>query len=673
MSESIEVKGQGLSLAHLVEVARCWRSAHLAPDAKARMARSRAVVERLLEERVKVYGLTTGFGSKKNVFIEPAETRRLQRNLIRSHSCGVGEPLAEDVTRATILLRANTLALGMSGVRVTVVEALLRLLELRIVPFIPSKGSLGASGDLAPLSHLALVLAGEPEGKIVDPARLKQGQLVERPEPDAFVPSTPERLRSLGFEPVSLEAKEGLALNNGTQVMTAIGLLTIHDARRLILTAEGACAMSYDALKAVLHALDPRLHAARPHPGQQETALNLRRFTRGSQILRLPLNMAYINASKRSLNEALFHLGEQDSPLVDDIAERIRRVLASIEELRREPEAPLDYSPRSDVGDLEAYRAVLARPKQELSDTYRSLLSSRFVGDVHLAQRALSDGLASLEAAVPVMPPVQDNYSLRCAPQVVGAVRQVVDHVEQVLLTEANSATDNPLILPPVVDVHGEPLPLDDVEAYQKALDMSLCRSCVRSGGNFHGEPVAMAMDYLAIGLSELGNISERRVAHMVDGHLNQGLPSLLIHHAGLNSGFMIPQYTAAALVSENKSMAHPASVDSIPSCENTEDHVSMGTIAARKARQILRCSEEIVAIELLTAYQALHFRQPLAPGLASRWLQGLLEAHGVTFVEEDRALHGDIAQVVALIRAGVPTEVLLGLSEGVLDDQEEP
>ena len=667
MSKSIEVRGQGLSLESVIQVAREGRAAHLSEGAKARMARSRAVVDRLLEERVKVYGLTTGFGSKKNVFIDPAETRRLQRNLIRSHSCGVGEPLDEDVTRATILLRANTLARGMSGVRVEVVQALLRLLELRIVPFIPSKGSLGASGDLAPLSHLALVLTGEPEGRIVAPERLREGQLCERLEPDAFVPSTPERLRSLGFEPVSLEAKEGLALNNGTQVMTAIGLLTIHDARRLTLAAEGACAMSFDALKAVLHCLDPRLHAARPHPGQQETARHLRRFVRGSQILRLPLNMAYVNAAIRSLKEALFHLASQDSPLADDIAERVRGVEEALDGLRQDAEAPLAYSPRSDVGDLETYRQALAGPKQELSGAYRSLLSSS-LGDVHLAQRALSDALASLEAAVPVMPPVQDNYSLRCAPQVIGAVRQVVDHVEQVLLTEANSATDNPLIIPPEVDEGGAPLPLDDLDAYRARLTAALCRACVRSGGNFHGEPVALAMDYLAIGLSELGNISERRVAHMVDGHLNQGLPSLLIHHAGLNSGFMIPQYTAAALVSENKSMAHPASVDSIPSCENTEDHVSMGTIAARKARQILRCSEEVVAIELLTAFQALHFRRPLRPGVASRWLTELLQGNGVTFVEEDRALHGDIALVVRLIREGAPTELLEGLSEGLED-----
>jgi histidine ammonia-lyase len=275
------------------------------------------------------------------------------------------------------------------------------------------------------------------------------------------------------------------------------------------------------------------------------------------------------------------------------------------------------------------------------------------------AQQNLASALSALEAAVPTMPRVQDSYSLRCSPQVIGAVRGALEHVRSVLMIEANSATDNPLIFAPEFDSTGQPLPLDDIEAYRARLEVEVCRECVRSGGNFHGEPVAIAMDYLSIAVSELANISERRVAHMVDGHLNLGLPSLLIHKAGLNSGFMIPQYTAAALVSENKSLAHPASVDSIPSCENTEDHVSMGTIAARKARQILTNAEEVIAIELFTAFQAHFFRRPLRAGHASRAISALLEGAGVEFVAEDRPLYLDMERVAGLIRTGAVTEVL--------------
>jgi len=538
-------------------------------------------------------------------------------------------------------------------------------LRLGLYPYIPSQGSLGASGDLAPLSHLALVLTGEAGGRIYDPARKRVGTYESRPSPDGFIEATPAVLRAHGYEPIVLEAKEGLALNNGTQVMTAIGLLTIHDAERLQVAAEGACAMSFEALKGVKDAFDPRIHAARPHRGQQQSAEALRHYTAGSQILRIPLNMAYINAAKRALKDATFYLTTEDSPLVEALVLRVTEVLEGLEVLPSAPEAPLKQSQGGAVNDLEAYRAALGREKKALSGIYSALLSNRFGGEVHQAQRSLSVALGHLESAVPAMPPVQDNYSLRCSPQVLGAVRQVVDHVMGVLLIEANSATDNPLIIPPTHDLKGRPLPEDDLEAYTASLDEGLCRSCVRSGGNFHGEPVAFAMDYLAIGLAEVGSISERRVAHLVDGNLNQGLPSLLTDNAGLNSGFMVPQYTAASLVSENKSLAHPASVDSIPSCENTEDHVSMGTIAARKALRILKSVEEVVAIELLTAFQALHFRRPLVPGYASLELTALLESKGVSFVSEDRPLYLDIERCTALIRSGEVTATLESLVKG--------
>jgi histidine ammonia-lyase len=667
----VALDGESLRVEDVVAVARRGAVAALSEGAKAKMRRSRAVVDRLLAERVKVYGLTTGFGSKKNVFIEPQETQQLQRNLIRSHSCGVGEPLAEDVVRATILLRANTLARGLSGIRVEVVEAFLRLLDLNLYPYIPDKGSLGASGDLSPLSHLALVVMGDPAGKIYDPARRDRthgtwsarGETLERPDPACFVPSTPERLRSLGFEPVVLEAKEGLALNNGTQVMTAIGLLTVADARALLDGAECACAMSVEALKGVTRAFSAELHAARPHPGQRQSAASLRRYTAGSQILRLPVNMAWINAALRALEAALFHLTRGESPLGEDIAANVRDARQALIDLQSDAEAPL-----RDVGDPEAallkYRVALEPSKREILRCYRSLLSGSLPPEVQQAQADLAKALDALEQAVPAMPPVQDSYSLRCAPQVLGAARQALDHVEQVLVTEANSATDNPLIFPPERDEAGGALPLDDLEAYRAALTPALCRRAVCSGGNFHGEPVALAMDYLAIGLAEIANIAERRVAHMIDGHLNQGLPSLLVYQAGLNSGFMIPQYTAAALVSENKTLAHPASVDSIPSCENTEDHVSMGTIAARKARQILGNAEHVVGIELLTAFQALHFHQPLGCGKAASRVQALCAQEGITFVEEDRPLYADMELMTALLRAGRISALLRDLPE---------
>lgn len=628
----IELTGRSLTTEQVVAVARERVPVSLSAAAIERMERSRAVVDVLLEHRIKVYGLTTGFGSKKNVFIDPAETKQLQLNLIRSHSCGVGEPLPVDVARATILLRANTLALGLSGIRVEVVEALLNLLRCDIHPWLPSQGSLGASGDLAPLSHLALVLAGDAAGRIGT-------------ADGGFEASTPEALARRGFTPVVLEAKEGLALNNGTQVMTAIGLLTVADARNLVTCCEGATAMSFESLSGVLNAFHPALHAARPHAGQQTSAANLRAYTAGSQILRLPVNMARINATLRSLRDALFHVERDTSPLSEDIATNIRRAVAALEALQEEPEAPLGDLPVEPEGRA-AYRQALESSKKMLLRVYSALLSSTLPAPVQQAQEDLATAISNLEAAVPAMAPVQDSYSLRCAPQVIGAARQVLDHVEGVLVTEANSATDNPLIFPPEVEA-------DSIDAYRAALTPAMCRAAVCSGGNFHGEPVALAMDYLAIGIAELGNISERRTAQMIDGHLNQGLPSLLVHKAGLNSGFMIPQYTAASLVSENKTLAHPASVDSIPSCENTEDHVSMGTIAARKARSILVNAESVVAIELFTAFQALHFHSPLSAGWASRRLDALLKEAGVTFVAEDRPLWPDIDRIVVLIRDG--------------------
>ena len=454
--------GRDLTIDQVIEVARGHRDVQLDGDAADRMRASRAVIERLVAEGATVYGVTTGFGDLADVRIDPSRTAELQRNLVRSHAAGVGEPLPDDIVRAMLLLRANALAVGLSGVRVELVELLLGMLNAEVHPVIPARGSLGASGDLAPLAHLALVVIGEGEAT------------VDGAGPGPAVAA----LRRAGLEPLELQAKEGLALLNGTQLMAAIGALAHHDALRLALTADLIGAMSLEAMLGTGAAFDARLIGARPHPGQVASARHLHELLRDSEI-------------------------------------------------------------------WESHRA----------DTEHR---------------------------------VQDAYSLRCMPQVHGAARDALAELERVLSVELNAATDNPLVFPT-----GE----------------------VISGGNFHGEPLAMALDYATIAVAELASISERRSARLVDPHLNGGLPAFLTEQPGMESGLMIAHYTAAALVNELQSLAHPASVDTIPTSANQEDHVSMGGTAALQLASAVDRAELVLAIEALCAAQGLDFRSPMRPG----------------------------------------------------------
>ena len=477
----------------------------LDPDAAERMRASRAVIERLVAEGATVYGVTTGFGDLANVRIEPDQVGELQRNLVRSHTAGVGDPLPVEVVRAMLLLRANALAVGLSGVRPALAELLCGMLNEAVHPVIPSRGSVGASGDLAPLAHLAAVMIGEGE------ADTPTGPM-----------SGAEALSAAGLVPLDLGAKEGLALLNGTQLMTAIAALVLHDGRRLAASADVIGAMSLEAMLGTAAAFDEELIGARPHPGQVTVAAHLRELLAGSEI-----------------------------------------------------------------------------------------------GASHAASEHR----------------LQDAYSLRCMPQVHGAVRDALDQLERVLNVEMNAATDNPLVF-------GD--------------------GRVISGGNFHGEPMALAIDYAKIALTELASISERRTARLVDAHLS-GLPPFLSDAPGLRSGLMIVQYTAASLVNELQTLAHPASVDSIPTSANQEDHVSMGATGALHLWEVLDRAETVLAIEALCAAQGLDFRAPMRPGA------GLARAHaaireGVAHLAEDRSPAPDIAAVRELLHGG---DLLAAADEG--------
>lgn len=444
---NIRLTGSSLTSNEVVRVARQGAAVELGKEAVEQINTASSFVRQIVQGEAPVYGINTGFGSLCNVRIGPQDLGKLQENLILSHAVGVGRCFNEDEARATILVRANTLAGGHSGVRLEVEQLLLDLLNKHVYPMIPSQGSLGASGDLAPLASLALVLIGRGTAKVH--GEIRRGQAI---------------LDAIGAKPVVLEAKEGLALINGTAVMTGVAALVFSDARTLLRTANLAAAMTMEALRARLEPFDERIHDLRRHAGQGAVARDILSYVAGSKLI-----------------------GTCDE--------------------------------------------------------------------------------------------VQDAYSIRCMPQVHGAVSDTVDFVENVLLNELNAVTDNPLLFPADGDV--------------------------LSGGNFHGEPVALAMDYLGIALAELASISERRTNRLLNPALNRGLPAFLTRDAGLNSGLMIAQYTQAALVSENKVLAHPASVDNIPVSADQEDHVSMGTIAARKARSIADNAATVVAIELLAAYQA--------------------------------------------------------------------
>jgi histidine ammonia-lyase len=508
---TVQLTGEDLSFEQLYEVSLHGAEASLAAEARARMIASRAVIERIVAAETTAYGVNTGFGDLAEVRISPDQIRTLQINLVRSHACGVGAPLTESETRAIILLRANALAKGLSGVRPLIVETLCAMLNQRVHPAIPSQGSVGASGDLAPLAHLALVLIGEGHA-VLNGQRITGG----------------EALRKAGISPLVLEAKEGISLLNGTQGMLALLTLALREAQILTDTADVAAALSLDALRGSPAAFDPRIAGARPYPGHATTSRNLLRLNLGSQI--------------------------------------------------RESHRPTDRDPR-----------------------------------------------------------VQDAYSLRCTPQVHGAVHDALVAVRAVAEIELNSATDNPLVFVTVDGVSGS--------------------GDVMSGGNFHGQPLAMAADQLAVALATLGGISERRTEHMTNPHTSL-LPAFLTSAPGLNSGFMIAHVTAAALTSENKALAVPHSVDSISTSGGQEDYVSMGMSAARRLRPMLDNLRRIIAIELLAACQGIDFHAPLRTGgeaLKAHSLVREVSAH----VEADRSLAGDIEAVATRIAEKVFSDIL--------------
>lgn len=486
---TVVIDGVSLTIDDVVSVSRNREPAELAESALDGILRSRDVVEKALKEGSVIYGVNTGFGDLAEVSISKKDLAQLQVNLIRSHCAGIGPPFHEEIVRGMMLLRANALAKGFSGVRLDVIEILIDMLNSGITPVVPQQGSVGSSGDLAPLAHMALVLIGEGEAYF------------EEERIDGA-----EAMRRGGVSPIVLQAKEGVALINGTQPMCAIGSILVHDALATMKDACVAAAMSLEALRGTRAAMDERIHMARRHEGQTDVALAIMEILRDSEI-----NQSHADCGK-----------------------------------------------------------------------------------------------------------VQDAYSLRCIPQVLGASLDSIRYVRGVIETEINSATDNPLVFPE----EGE----------------------VISGGNFHGQPIAIAMDFLGIALAELANISERRINRLVNPNLS-GLPAFLTKEGGLESGLMIAQYTAAALVSENKVLAHPASVDSIPTSADQEDHVSMGTIAARKCLDILENTRNVIAIEYMCAAQGIDLLAPLQP---SAPLKNALTAirEVVPALDDDRALSPDIAKI---------------------------
>jgi histidine ammonia-lyase len=494
----MELSGKPLSLEQIADVAYGREPVQIAASVRPRILASRKVVDDIVTREAGVYGVNTGFGKLADVRIPRDEIGALQLNLIRSHACGIGPPLSEPEVRAMMLLRANVLTLGFSGVRPEVIELLCQMLNQRVHPVVPEKGSVGASGDLAPLAHLALNLIGEGEAFFAG-NRMDSG----------------EALKGAKLKPVKLEAKEGLALLNGTQAMHAVGGLSISRAKRLTSIADVAGAMTLEGLRDTPAAFDPRLQEARPHPGQKAVAAHLNSLLQESEI----------------------------------------------------------------------------RESHRKND-----------------------------------PRVQDAYSVRCMPQVHGAVRDVLAHCEQILSVESASATDNPLVFADSGDVV--------------------------SGGNFHGAPLALAFDYAAIALTDLMSISERRIDRLVNPDKSEGLPAFLARNAGLESGFMIAHVAAASLLNEARVLAHPASVDNVPTSGGKEDHVSMGMTSALKLRSIVDLAENLFAIELLAGAEALEHRHPLRAGKGVERAFKLVREVAKPLTA-DRALSGDIARVAQKIRAG--------------------
>ena len=489
----IYINGSDLTLDQVILVSRKGYKVVLSDDAKEKVVNSRKIVDKIVEDGRVVYGITTGFGKFSDVTITQEKSKTLQRNLILSHSCGFGEKFDEETVRAMMLLRANALAKGYSGIRLSTLNTLIEMINKGVHPVVFEKGSLGSSGDLAPLAHMVLPLIGE--GEAVYKGELLAGK---------------DAMEKAGLDIVSLTSKEGLALINGTCVMTAVGALALYDAIRLLKTADIAAALTMEALRGIKDAFDSRIHEIRPHKGQLATARNILRLIDGS---------SYVTKQ----------------------------------------------------GELR----------------------------------------------------VQDAYSLRCIPQVHGASKDAVNYVLNGVNIEMNSVTDNPIIIN---------------------------EEDIISGGNFHGQPMALSFDFLGIACSEIGNISERRLERLINYQLND-LPPFLVKNGGLNSGFMITQYAAAALVSENKILSHPASVDSIPSSANQEDHVSMGTIAARKGRDIIKNSERVLATEIMAACQAIDFREGLNLGKGTKLAYHIVR-ESVAFIDQDKIMYKEIDKISDIIKS---------------------
>ncbi len=492
----IYIDGNSLTIEDVVKIARFKERITLTEESKVAINKSRDIVERVLLEEKPVYGISTGFGEFSQIFISKDQRNKLQRNLILSHSTGVGDPLPEEVVRAAMLLRINSLSKGYSGIRLSTIEKLIEMLNKDIYPFVPSKGSVGASGDLAPLSHIVLVMLGEGEAFV-----------------DGRVVPGKEAMDKAGISIIELAGKEGLALNNGTQIMTAVGALVWYDTANLMKVSDIAASLSLEALRGTRSAFDKRIAKIRPHKGQVATTDNILKLTENSEII-----VSHKDCSK-----------------------------------------------------------------------------------------------------------VQDAYSLRCISQVHGASKDALRRVNEAINVEINSVTDNPIIMPET----GE----------------------IISGGNFHGQPIALVMDYIKLAIAEIGSISERRTNRLVDPHLSN-LPAFLTDYPGIDSGYMISQYVAAALVSENKVLAHPACVDSIPTSANQEDHVSMGTIGSRQSREMLENVRNVLAIELLSAAQGIDFLEPLKPGIGTKAAFDYVRKN-VPHMDEDRVIYTDIKKIYDIIVDG--------------------
>ncbi len=497
---TLTLTGNTLTISDIYQAAVSSQKIALAPASKKAMQRSRSLVEEWLRNDEVIYGVTTGFGEFANVRIPLDKIELLQRNLIVSHAAGAGDPLPYEVVRAMMILRINALAKGFSGIRPATVEFIVKFFNAGLIPVVPSQGSVGSCGDLVQLAHLVLTMMGH--GTIYDSKRQKTGASLTL-------------LKKYSLKPLRLTAKEGLALINGTQMMTAFASLIIHESLQLMKLADISCALSVEALKGTDTAFDERIHRLRPYKGQLSSAANLRKLMKSSEI-------------------------------------------------------------------RESHR--------------------------HHDDR------------------VQDAYSLRCAPQVHGASRDALEYAASKVEIEINSANDNPLIFP------------DEKQHLE--------------GGNFHGQPMALAMDFAGIALAELANISERRTERMVNGALSR-LPRFLTSNGGLNSGLMIAQYTAASLVSENKVLAHPASVDSIPTSANQEDHNSMGSIAAQKCWRILKNAQTVISIEMMTAAQGIDFHAPLKCGKGTDAAYKTIRK-SIPHLEEDRILHDDIQKSLELLKSGI-------------------